>query len=160
MYENSTTLRPEHIIARTVFSALLVTTVFAMQSFFSFSKISFTALRGFGFARSRHIFLVGSFNNYLDKERWVGVQQKIHSLSREQRVVDTYVKCPQLSTRGGRWSKQGKIWSTQLLNDPLFLLCSLNRKFVCFRYSIYMSISYLLVRKHIQYLNYAKKTKK
>ena len=28
-----------------------------------------------------------------------------------------YVKCPHLSTRG--WSQVGKIWSTQLQNDPL-----------------------------------------
>ena len=38
----------------------------------------------------------------MEKKRWVG-----------------FIKRPQLSIQGGRWSKLGNIWSTYLLNAPL-----------------------------------------
>ena len=47
----------------------------------------------------------GSFNNYVKKKTVVSRKSM-------------YVKCPQLSIRGGRWAKLSKIWSTYLLNDP------------------------------------------
>ena len=55
-------------------------------------------------------------NNYLDKKRGDGVSRKstLGHVTKDR----YYVKFPQFSTRGGRRSKTGKIWYTQLLNDP------------------------------------------
>ena len=52
----------------------------------------------------------GSFNNYVKKKTVVSRKSM-------------YVKCPQLSIRGGRWAKLSKIWSTYLLNDPISSFC-------------------------------------
>ena len=58
---------------------------------------------------------LGSFNNYMDKKRWVGSQQKVHAFH----INKGKVVC-KMSTivQSMGWSKSGKLWSTQLQNDP------------------------------------------
>ena len=59
---------------------------------------------------------MGSFNNYVNKWRWVGGQSIVYGYKVSDLILFTTYVC---SLRVGRWSKMVKILFMWLLDDPL-----------------------------------------
>ena len=67
----------------------------------------------------------GSFNNYVDKKRWIAYQvasskSTLFHITFESAnfVVVQYLCKMSTIVQSMGWSKSGKLWSTQLQNDP------------------------------------------
>ena len=68
---------------------------------------------------------LGSFNNYVDKKRWIAYQvasrkSTLFHITYESAnfVVVQYLCKMSTIVQSMGWSKSGKLWSTQLQNDP------------------------------------------